>query len=151
MKGAVAVKRSAPCLKSDDEEEEEDRKEHQQRGGARDRRGCWESGRQLPGSDNRGCILIFPAQKAGKNLRCCSLTTQTGAPTPQTRNKAPSSAQDIQHLPSSCRNTQNRVHFIKHPHSVRLRLHETCRDPENHMCSLLLFYCLKPDDIILIY
>lgn len=22
-------------------------------------KGCWESGRQLPGSDNRGCILIF--------------------------------------------------------------------------------------------
>ncbi|GLD47214.1 uncharacterized protein AKAME5_000143400 [Lates japonicus] len=28
-------------------------------GGRKGGEGCWESGRQLPGSDNRGCILIF--------------------------------------------------------------------------------------------
>lgn len=56
-------------------------------------RGCWESGRRLRGSDNRGCILIFwlleekparlllPRRPARKPL------------TPQTRNKARSSGQ----------------------------------------------------------
>lgn len=29
-------------------------------------KGCWESGRQLHGSDNGGCILIFPTQNTRK-------------------------------------------------------------------------------------
>ncbi|KAK5606118.1 hypothetical protein CRENBAI_026889 [Crenichthys baileyi] len=31
--------------------------------GNKDNRGCWGSGRQLSGSDNEGCILIFPRRR----------------------------------------------------------------------------------------
>lgn len=55
-------------------------------------KGCWESGRQLLGSDNRGCILIFRHRMLEK-LPCFSLTTHYGKPlTLRSDNKARGSA-----------------------------------------------------------